>query len=276
MNPLQHPKGSDVTRLKSLELERPVAPSPAGIRTLRRLGFTLIELLVVIAVVAILAGLLLPSLARAKERTRRVQCLNNLRTLGQVYHLYAMDNNDRFPEMYPPDAVVSGTGPFLKFGVLGDSYLKPGIYLQIAYCPSNPDFAAQSVNIEIDGVGGYTGGIGRVPYVATFPKSVRLDPISINWSLNPRVIETENGPIVPSPAERPLLADVTVSMGSSTTNFIPIPFKGKLRPNHQQNQGVATGGNVNFLDGHTSFLKVSQMTVRTKSNDNEVRPCFWF
>jgi len=116
----------------------------------QRSGFTLIELLVVMAIISILAGLLLPSLSRAKAQAQRIACISNLKQMGLAFNMWGNDNEDRFPWQVPAldGGSMSNRQAWEHCAVISNELVTP----RLLRCPSDHSKAvAQSFMAEPDG-----------------------------------------------------------------------------------------------------------------------------
>lgn len=119
---------------------------------MRRSGFTLIELLVVIAIIAILAAILFPVFARAREKARQTSCLSNLKQIGLGCIMYAQDYDERLPGSYQKDGQADDW-PLHKWGASVVPYVKNS---QIFVCPSD----------DAPGNDNGSGSVGPISYAA--------------------------------------------------------------------------------------------------------------
>jgi prepilin-type N-terminal cleavage/methylation domain-containing protein/prepilin-type processing-associated H-X9-DG protein len=194
---------------------------------MKRSGFTLIELLVVIAIIAILAAILFPVFAKAREKARQASCLSNIKQLALAWLSYSQDYDECLPPQYWDSRY---------WAIIITPYLKN---TQLLLCPSDRTFNATS---GVGYYGGNTYGLQYYPYGSS--------------------ANTHNGGValgqIASPSEVFMLGDID---GASSGICYPydnlVAASGYGVPSKRHNEGC----NWAFVDGHAKWRKATDCTM---------------
>jgi prepilin-type N-terminal cleavage/methylation domain-containing protein len=225
-----------------------------------RRAFTLIELLVVIAIIAILAAMLLPALARAKEKAKQTKCLNNIKQLTLCAVMYAGDNNGVFAENLPTAALSTNSW------IQGDMSDTVGVYGQVTpgvydstnqVCVTTGKFWPFNTSLEIYRCPSDSGNRNGVPKVRSFSMNgwvgtARSQKFASGLDKY-RVYLKESDLTLPGPSRTWMLIDEHEQSINDAWFFVDMTGLRAFAdfPATRHNRGYA----LSFCDGHSEIFK---------------------
>ena len=269
-------------------------------RSSRGVGFTLIELLVVIAIIAVLAAILLPALAAAKQRAIRIQDVSNLHQIEIAIQAYAGESADKLPTLDDPGGAAWAWD--VPYDAAETMLVAVGNNKKVFYCPGTAprftewehfedlgqDAAGRPKNLWDWGNNTTTprNGMHIMGYLFAFSGLKSLVIASNqNTTLQPEhpkrfVNLNVYYPNIVAPADRVLVADATISSPGggtyaqrNTYNYTDVAGGFYLHHISPHLKGTApAGGNVGFKDGHVVWRKFDDMDHRADG----VNVTFWW
>jgi prepilin-type N-terminal cleavage/methylation domain-containing protein len=243
-------------------------------KTVRTRGFTLIELLVVVAIIALLIAILLPSLGKAKELTRRTTCAANLSAQAKSFAIYAAQFNDRVPTNVAFGTAIGGINwlwdepdffgdQLLQVNPTYSDSMSARSIRKLFYCPSNPDQNADGLwtfgGVRVMGYGYFNDRGGLTG-------TINFDPARNNGQTYNQTLSEQGKASAREMGFDAILQDAGSQSFTSVKGGYAVPHT----TSHLKN-AVPAGQNIMYCDSHVEWRNF----VQTKATKASSGPIFW-